>query len=47
MLDKFKVQQKPECKSEMVKLCQEKIGNTLVNIGIGNNFTVRTPILRN
>jgi hypothetical protein len=27
-----------------VKLIQEKIGNTLDHIGIGNNFMNRTPI---
>jgi hypothetical protein len=27
-----------------VKLIQEKIGNTLDNIGIGNNFMNGTPI---
>jgi hypothetical protein len=31
-------------RSEMVKLIQEKIGNTLDHIGIGNNFLNRIPI---
>jgi hypothetical protein len=31
-------------RSETVKLIQEKIGNTLDHIGIGNNFMNRTPI---
>jgi hypothetical protein len=31
-------------KSETVKLLQERIGNPLEDIGIGNNFVKRTPV---
>jgi hypothetical protein len=33
-------------RSATVKLFQEKKGNTLDHIGIGNNFTNRTPVVQ-
>jgi hypothetical protein len=42
--NKKKVDQDFNIRPETLKLVQRRVGNTLEQIGIGNNFLNRTPI---